>query len=1160
MKKRIISLLLIAAMALSLLPATVLRADAASQPVISVEEAWSAAGSTVEVDVTISGNPGILGATLTLSWAEGLTLVDAENGDAFANLSFQEPNNYKPSGTNFLWYGSSLNNVRDGVVLELTFQVDENVEDASRLAINISGSGITDTDKNPVSPVFVGGGVRIVNYVPGDVDGNDAVDTPDLIILAKYIVDDCKTDPDGYNVSPDLSAADVNDDGEYTALDLVLISQYIVDGCKTDPDGYNVVLKPVTPKCSHTDLEEVAYKAATCTQDGNVKYYSCGDCGKYFNSSEAAVELTWSQIVLTATGHTVVVDQAVAPTYTSTGLTEGSHCGNCGEVFVAQEEVPMLQANYHSITYRNLNGAENPEPSQYAEHTGLDELPVPEVPGYIFKGWYTASEGGTVVDYIPAGSTQNYTLFARWELITYSIRYFEAPENENVTTYTVEDEIYLNDPNWPGLGFTGWTEENGNVTTELKNGKTFYKIPAGTTGNLDLTANWKLMRNIAVPGTNTLMLAKYNPETGRYIFTYELGTIENVVLEELNSSTLGLYRHTGAGDFTLTMSQENTMEESFADSITQTISRSVSSSSEWEDSKEWAKEISNEHSTHVDIGVEFGNDDSFVKASIETGYGYANTNTDSWGGSETKGGSYGEETENGEEVGSSFSYLKSMTTASEASITISGSSPHGYYDYVQAGNIRVFGIVTYDSNDGNVYMNTYSILDNMHGIVLYYPDVNALNNPTCETLQYSIPRDNIAEKIANSYFVEYVTSGGYDQDGAYDKDGTYDRDGNEVIVNGSMNRTMHTVGGVEKLAKNEFTREGYIFTGWETREEVEGQNGPVSTGTYTDEQVINTSLASNGETVTMYALWEKIDYTIEYAAVKPSTASTQLDNLPGSTGCKYDENVTLAAAPTLPGYTFGGWYYDSTCTQKAGDAGETLIKPNLVKESGGTIKLYPKWTANTYTITFNVNGGSMTTKTMNVVFDKTYDLSSMRPTKNGHVFQEWVMADGSVASSTGYWRIAENVTLTAKWLMTEATLTLRQGYQAANKKDKDCLVTDSDKVYQEVDLGFDREALKKAGYTKVKIYISLNLYGENKGYREAWIRPYYDKTATHMDHYEASTDDNQWEWWQNTFIDLNIDNGGFSDTLKFYIEFGAHGDLGDDWYLGDTTIKVTVIK
>ena len=46
--------------------------------------------------------------------------------------------------------------------------------------------------------------------------------------------------------------------------------------------------------------------------------------------------------------HTVVADAAVAPTHTATGLSEGSHCSECGEVLVAQQVVPVIAHTYTS--------------------------------------------------------------------------------------------------------------------------------------------------------------------------------------------------------------------------------------------------------------------------------------------------------------------------------------------------------------------------------------------------------------------------------------------------------------------------------------------------------------------------------------------------------------------------------------------------------------------------------------------------------------------------------------------------------------------------------------------------------------------------------------------------------------------------------------------
>lgn len=70
-------------------------------------------------------------------------------------------------------------------------------------------------------------------------------------------------------------------------------------------------------------------KNPTCTEKGQ-KGKVCSKCGKIKD-----------QQPIPATGHIPVTDPAVAPTETSDGLTEGSHCSVCGAVLTAQEVIPM---------------------------------------------------------------------------------------------------------------------------------------------------------------------------------------------------------------------------------------------------------------------------------------------------------------------------------------------------------------------------------------------------------------------------------------------------------------------------------------------------------------------------------------------------------------------------------------------------------------------------------------------------------------------------------------------------------------------------------------------------------------------------------------------------------------------------------------------------
>ena len=79
----------------------------------------------------------------------------------------------------------------------------------------------------------------------------------------------------------------------------------------------------------HTEVVDKAVEP-TCTETGLTEGKHCSVC------SAVLVE----QKVVPAKGHTEVVDKAVEPTCTKTGLTDGKHCSVCGEVLVEQEVVP----------------------------------------------------------------------------------------------------------------------------------------------------------------------------------------------------------------------------------------------------------------------------------------------------------------------------------------------------------------------------------------------------------------------------------------------------------------------------------------------------------------------------------------------------------------------------------------------------------------------------------------------------------------------------------------------------------------------------------------------------------------------------------------------------------------------------------------------------
>lgn len=93
---------------------------------------------------------------------------------------------------------------------------------------------------------------------------------------------------------------------------------------------------PIDPK-NHANIVKDVAVAPTCTETGLTEGSHCGDCNKILIAQE----------VVSSTNHTEVIDPAVAATCTETGLTEGSHCSVCNKILVAQKTVSALN---HSFT------------------------------------------------------------------------------------------------------------------------------------------------------------------------------------------------------------------------------------------------------------------------------------------------------------------------------------------------------------------------------------------------------------------------------------------------------------------------------------------------------------------------------------------------------------------------------------------------------------------------------------------------------------------------------------------------------------------------------------------------------------------------------------------------------------------------------------------
>ena len=141
----------------------------------------------------------------------------------------------------------------------------------------------------------------------------------DYIVTATYV-----------GLESDLG--EVSGDGHYWKT----ISE--TEGTCTEPgsksqvcEDCHSVRKVETPALGHDPVIEPG-RSATCTMPGLSDGYHCGRCG----------EILATQEPVPALGHLEVIDPAVEPTEESRGLTEGSHCGRCGIILKVQQVVPAI--------------------------------------------------------------------------------------------------------------------------------------------------------------------------------------------------------------------------------------------------------------------------------------------------------------------------------------------------------------------------------------------------------------------------------------------------------------------------------------------------------------------------------------------------------------------------------------------------------------------------------------------------------------------------------------------------------------------------------------------------------------------------------------------------------------------------------------------------
>ena len=225
----------------------------------------------------------------------------------------------------------------------------------------------------------------------------------------------------------------------------------------------------------------------------------------------------------------------------------------------------------------------------------------------------------------------------------------------------------------------------------------------------------------------------------------------------------------------------------------------------------------------------------------------------------------------------------------------------------------------------------------------------------------------------------------------------------------TMTDQTFTYNQSQALKANSMTRSGYAFNGWNTEANGSGTayadkqelTNPSSTGTFT-----------NGATLTLYAQWTPITYTLRLHHNDGTDAYTDMV-------MTYDQSDNIQSI-SRTGYTFAGW---STTADGAVVYTNGQEVSNLTATNGAIIDLYAKWNPITYTLRLHHNDGTEAYTDMAMTYDQPKNIQNIQSIpRTGYACLGWsTSANGDVVYTAR--QLVSNLTVTdgaiidlyAKW-------------------------------------------------------------------------------------------------------------------------------------------------
>ena len=224
---------------------------------------------------------------------------------------------------------------------------------------------------------------------------------------------------------------------------------------------------------------------------------------------------------------------------------------------------------------------------------------------------------------------------------------------------------------------------------------------------------------------------------------------------------------------------------------------------------------------------------------------------------------------------------------------------------------------------------------------------------------------------------------------------TYNGNGGIVLGNASTSTTVNAGSAVTLPSAS---RDYYTFNGWYTA---------ASGGTYLG--TTNNSYTPPS-TTTIYAQWSAISYTVTFNANGGSVSPTS------SSGT--NSGGVVLPTPSRTNYSFLGWYTASSGGTYINGGGNTYYPT-------ASVTLYAQWQINTYTVTWDANGGSVSPTSSSV--NAGSSVTAPTPTRSGYTCTGWwnsTSGGTKIVDVGSSYTPGSTTTLYAQWTVTPIVPTI----------------------------------------------------------------------------------------------------------------------------------------